>query len=165
MNNGAHGEPIHFPFRKYRLSSYRLPKSEAKVVRQRDTGLWMLLQKDTSPWHQSGSNTDPRVDPPAIAMFGLACHVAELEENLKAFSATAGLVGSVNRHFGNLREAIDDPSPELIEPVVGRLCDQLQAVCEAQPDLSDKCIDLQREMQEFAARFSEESVPDDELPF
>jgi hypothetical protein len=121
--------------------------------------------KDTSPWHQSGSNTDPRVDPPAIAMFGLACHVAELEENLKAFSATAGLVGSVNRHFGNLREAIDHPSPELIEPVVGRLCDQLQAVCEAQPDLSDKCIDLQREMQEFAARFSEESVPDDELPF
>jgi hypothetical protein len=119
----------------------------------------------SSVWQQSASNTDPRTTSPLIVLFGLACHVAELEQDLKTLSDTPDLAGSVNHYFGNLRNVIDTPSPELIEPVVARFCEQLQIVGDTHPQLSEKCLDLQRQSRELAVRFSEAFEPDDELPF
>ena len=119
----------------------------------------------SSVWQQSASNTDPRTASPLIVLFGIACHVAELEQDLKALSNAAELAGSLNYHFGNLRNVVDTPSPELITPVVGRFCEQIQTVCDAHPELSEKCLDLQRQSRNLAVRFSEAFEPDDELPF
>jgi hypothetical protein len=118
-----------------------------------------------SPWQQSGTSTDLRADPPPMVLFGLACRVAELEQSLKSLPDAGKLVGSVNRHFSNLRDVVDDPSPELIEPVVERFCEQLQSVCDGQPELSEKCADLQRQSREFAAQFSEDCEPEDDVPY
>lgn len=119
----------------------------------------------SSVWQRSASNNEPRTASPLIALFGMACHVAELEQDLKTLSDTSDLASSVNHHFGNLRKVIDTPSSELIAPVVGRFCEQLQLVCDAYPELSDKCLDLQRQFRELAVRLSEAFEPDDELPF
>ncbi len=52
-----------------------------------------------------------------------------------------------------------------VQPVVARFCEQLQIVCDAHPELSEKCLDLQRQSRELALRFAEVFEPDDELPF
>ena len=75
---------------------------------------------------------------------------------------------SLNRHFGNLRTALQDAGPALVGPVVERFCEELRAVSDARADLSAKCADLERQLREFAARLSGEEEPfdwEDDIPF
>ena len=118
-----------------------------------------------SVWARSLSHRAARDEPPSITLFGIGCHVAELGEDLKASPDTASLAHDLNRHFGNLRAAIGDPAPALVEPVVERFCDELHAVTEIRSDLAEKCADLERQLNEFAARLSAGGDWDDDLPF
>jgi hypothetical protein len=121
--------------------------------------------ESSSIWQSSMSAADPRRQPPSIALFGIGSHLAELGEDLKASPETEPLVQTLNRQFGNLRAAIGDPAPALVEPVVQRFCSELDSVAEARPDLGPKCADLERQLTELAAHLSAEEDPDDDLPF
>ncbi len=116
-------------------------------------------------WQRSLSSDDNVNEPPHIALFGIGAHVAELGVDLKASAFAAPLVQTLNRHFGNLRDALTDPSSSLVEPVVERFCEELDSVTEALPELAAKCADLQRQLNDFAARLSCEGSGSDDIPF
>ena len=118
-----------------------------------------------SVWTRSLASADLCDGPPSIMLFGIGCHLAELDEDLTASPDTAPLAQGLNRQFGNLRAAIGDPAPALVGPVVERFCEELHAVSEARSDLAEKCADLERQLNEFAARLSAGGDWDDGLPF
>ena len=112
-----------------------------------------------SIWTKSYSNPDARGSSPFIRLFGIGCHVAELGSDLKTLPDTRALVESLNRQFGNLQAALEDPSASLLESVAERFCQELAAAAEAHPDLAEKCADLERQLREFAADVSGDEVP------
>ncbi len=121
--------------------------------------------ESSSVWQRSFSNPDEQHEPPSIRLFGIGSHVAELAVDLNASPHTASFARSLNRHFGNLRAAIGDSSPALVEPVVQRFCEELHSVTEARADLADKCADLERQLNELAARLSLDEDWHGDLPF
>ena len=100
---------------------------------------------------------------PAEWLFGIGCCLAELGGNLKENAAASDLVPALNRQFGNLREVLSTVSPELLEPVVERFCQELGTAVELRPDLDSKCQDLERQLRELVASLQER--PDEDLPF
>ncbi len=119
-------------------------------------------------WTRTFSGNDPGSEPLSIQVFGIGAHVAELGVDLKESSATRPYMESLNRHFGNLRAALQDAGPALVGPVVERFCEELRAISDARADLSAKCADLERQLREFAARLSGEEEPFDwenDIPF
>jgi hypothetical protein len=115
-----------------------------------------------SIWTQSFSNPDANDESPFVRLFGIGCHVAELGSDLKKLPDTRALAESLNRQFGNLRSALEDPSASLLPAVVERFCQELGAAAEARADLAEKCADLERQLREFAASASGE---EDDIPF
>jgi hypothetical protein len=107
-----------------------------------------------SIWTRSLSNPDASEDSPWVRVFGLGCHVAELVSDLKAPPGAAAFAESLGRCFGNLRDAIENPSGALLEPVVERFCQELDAAAEARVDLAPKCADLEHQLREFAKMMS-----------
>ena len=144
---------------------------EEKERKRREAGVpdeappWDDHEESPSPWCRSISNPDAGSEPPSIALFGIGSHVAELGVDLKDSPETAPLAPRLNGQFGNLRAAISDPAPALVEPVVERFCEELDSVSEARPDLAAKCADLQRQLHQFAARVSDEPEWDEDIPF
>ena len=146
---------------------FRRCEEERKL---REAGLiddpWRGDEADSpSVWRHSLTSPDLCDEPPSIVLFGIGAHLAELDEDLAASPDSAPLAEGLNRQFGNLRAAIGDPAPALVEPVVARFCEELQAAAEARSDLAEKCADLERQLSEFAARLSPEEDRDDDLPF
>jgi hypothetical protein len=92
-----------------------------------------------------------------------AGHLAELICDLKQSSAepAAPLVSSLNRCFGNLREAIADSSACLIDPVVARFRQDLDDVVELIPAAADKVADLERQLEGLLQCFAAEPVPNE----
>ena len=107
-----------------------------------------------SIWTRSTSNPDASEDSPWVRVFGLGCHVAELVSDLKAPPGATAFAESLGRCFGNLRDAIENPSGALLEPVVERFCQELDAAAEARVDLAPKCADLEHQLREFAKMMS-----------
>ena len=153
--------------RRYEESARRY---EEERERRRAAG---LPEEDALPWDDtpgasiwktSFSQVDPQVDPPQIVLFGIGSHLAELGQDLKASPETAELAASLNRQFGNVQAALEDPTAALVEPVVSKFCQELQSVAELRPELAEKCADLEDMLQQLAARLVDE--PDDapELP-
>jgi hypothetical protein len=114
-----------------------------------------------SIWQRSF--VDARVDDtgPWMRLFAIGCRLAELDVDVKTSPDTAGFVKSLGRHFGNLRSAVDAPSPALLEPVTERFRQELHELAEVRPDLAAKCADLDRELRELAAALD----PDIDAPF
>lgn len=122
-----------------------------------------------SVWQASYVNPDVVIDSPAMALFGLGAHLAELTQNLKD-AGKQQFVDDLNRDFGNLRDAVQHPSFALVDPVVEKMCDTLVAASDAQPPLTAKCDDLERQLKDFARRLGgapleDEELDDEEIPF
>ncbi len=86
--------------------------------------------------------------------------------------ATAGLIDQLNRDFGNLREVLTGAeaalSESLLEPVLTRFAETLDAVAVARPDLDPKCGELFAKLKNFLEPPNPElpdSFPDDGMPF
>jgi len=127
---------------------------------------WPGAEADSpSVWRHSFTSPDVGGQPPSIVLFGIGSHLAELGEDLAASPETAPIAQSLNRQFGNLRAAIGDPGVALVEPVIARFCEELQAAVEVRPDLAEKCADLERQLHEFAARLAPEEDWEEDLPF
>jgi hypothetical protein len=78
-----------------------------------------------------------------------AC-LAELTHDLKDAGAGREAMGALNRAFGNLREAVQDPGGALVNPVVDSMGNTPADVADAHPALAAKCADLERQLQTFA---------------
>ncbi len=124
-----------------------------------DASPWDEEAGSPSIWTKSYSNPEAPGSSPFIRLFGIGCHVAELGSDLKTLPDTRALVESLNRQFGNLQAALEDPSASLLESVAERFCQELAAAAEAHPDLAEKCADLERQLREFAADVSGDEVP------
>ena len=74
-------------------------------------------------------------------------------------------IDTLNGDFRSLREAVADPSGSFVDPVVWRFGEHLASISELRPELSAKCKDLERQLDEFARRLSGEPEMDDEIPF
>jgi hypothetical protein len=58
----------------------------------------------------------------------------------------------LSRDFGNLREVVqssETTADSLVEPVLDRFCETLDAVSAAWPELQDQCLDLQERLRRF----------------
>jgi hypothetical protein len=114
-------------------------------------------------WQRSFSRAEPD-SPPSIMLFGIGSHLSELIEDLRSSEAFPA-ADTLNRQFGNLRDAMDDESGSLVDPVVARFCDELHSVGESHPDLEAKCADLQRQLHLLTARVSGEPPTDEDIPY
>lgn len=117
-----------------------------------------------SVWQTSYVNPDFATNSPTLNLFGLGTHLAELTQNLKD-AAEQQFVDDLNRDFGNLRDATENASLALIDPVVEKMCDTLVAVTDAHPALTPKCDDLERQLKDFAQRMIGTPLDDEEIPF
>lgn len=120
--------------------------------------------KTTPLWTRSCSQQDPNA-PVGLALFGIGAHLAELTQDIKDAGGNQEFIDSLNRDFGNLREAFSQPEAPLAEPVTDRFCESLQALADAQPKLWAKCNDLERQIRELTRRILRLPELDEELPF
>jgi hypothetical protein len=107
-----------------------------------------LLQ---SPWQKEfwGEGSQDATNSPEFQLVAIAACLAELGLDLKGSADSAPKVRILNRHFGNLREVARQRANTLLRPVVDKVCDELQEVAEIRPDLLEKCLDLQRRLDDF----------------
>jgi hypothetical protein len=136
---------------------------EAEESGNSQTGLWS--RSYSAPATEDEIPASP-VAP--MGLFGIASHLAELVADLKAGAddhetAQEG-VDVLNRHFGNLRTALDEGQGELIEPIVSRFCDELEFLGMARPDLFAKCQELQIRVRDWHARLFRRPLMGD-IPF
>ncbi len=117
-----------------------------------------------SIWQRSFVAEDT-ADSPAMAMFGIGAHLAELTQELKDAGAAQATIDDLNRGFGNLRDAVADPSAALVEPVIERMTESLMALADFHLALADKCADLERQIGVCGRRLTEPSGDDGDLPF
>ena len=115
-------------------------------------------------WQRSFGNSRSG-DSPEVILFGLGAHLAELVVDLRTSDGSQNWIDSLNRDYGNLREAAADPSSSLVGPVVATFSEHLTDVAGFRPDLNAKCSDLERQINDFARRLSGEPVMDDDIPF
>lgn len=121
--------------------------------------------KPPSVWQRSFVAENPIGGPPSLAVFAIGAHLSELTQDLKDAGAAQDAIDALNRAFGNLGDAVKDPSAALVEPVIERLIETLAAVAEAHPALAEKCTDLERQLGTFTRRLTAEPWEDGELPF
>jgi hypothetical protein len=111
-------------------------------------------------WRSSYSAPDALEQSPAIALFGLAAHLAELTGDLKNAAAEQSAIDDLGRDFGNLQGVIQNPAPDLIDPVTSKICAALTRTADRFPPLAEKCADLERQLLAYARRLTgEEDVP------
>lgn len=87
-----------------------------------------------------------------VATFSFAAMIGELNQDIREIESDAGeastQVQMLNRLLGNLREALSG-SPELIDPTLERLVDELAELAQSYPSLTEKCNDLATRLEEF----------------
>lgn len=107
----------------------------------------------STPWMASYRIDDMSDVPLGLRLFGLGCHLAELIVQLRGGadrSATppeiGHLIDQLNRDFGNLRDILQQPGPELaaalFDPVIDCFGDTLSRVATTRADLAAKCESL-----------------------
>ena len=89
-----------------------------------------------------------------MRIFAIGSNLAELIVDLKEPSENRPLIDQLNRDFGNLREVSDsmESAEAIVEPVVNRFCETLDAVTPSAADLQEKCTDLQSRLRRFSNR-------------
>ena len=140
-----------------------------------------------SVWSRSFSLADSPDVPLGIRLFGIGSHTAELIADLrepprKNASPTGHerpdtvdpqpRIDQLNRDFGNFREVLTGAeaalAESLLEPVLARFTETLDAVAADRPDLVPKCGALAAMLEYFLEPprpYQPNSFPDDGLPF
>ena len=121
--------------------------------------------EESSPVWQRSFGYRRKSDSPVDNVFGIGAHLAELIVDLREAGESQDSIDTLNGDFRSLREAVADPSGSFVDPVVWRFGEHLASISELRPELSAKCKDLERQLNEFARRLSGEPEMDDEIPF
>ncbi|MHB8970911.1 MAG: hypothetical protein ACYC3X_05455 [Pirellulaceae bacterium] len=106
--------------------------------------------EDSSRWTASYRVDDTAEVPLGVRLFGLGCRLAELIVQLRGGAdrsatppETQQLINQLNRDFGNLREILQQPGPELAAALFGPVIDcfgeTLARVATVRADLAAKC--------------------------
>jgi hypothetical protein len=119
----------------------------------------------SSIWRRSYAAPDALEQSPELALFGLGAHLAELTQDLKDAGAEQCIIDTLNRDFGNLRDLIQNPAAELVDPVTGKMIEALATIAESYPVLADKCADLEKQLCAFAERLGSSAFDDEDVPF
>ena len=112
-------------------------------------------------------------------MFGIGCHLAELIIGLRGDAdreatppETQRNIDQLNRDFGNLRELLQSSDSSLaealIDPVLSRFAETLDAVATERPDLALQCQSITKRSRRAAEpAFPEPTwdAGDSEIPF
>jgi hypothetical protein len=111
-------------------------------------------------------------DFPAMRVFAIGSNLAELIVDVKEPTEDRRLIDQLSRDFGNLREIAGSAEfgGALLEPVIDRFCETLEAVAATREDLREKCDDLAARVRRFAEPPTEEDTEpevfdDDDVPF
>jgi len=137
----------------------------------------------TAVWSRSFATGDFEI-PLGVRVFDWGCRLAELIVDLRAGADRAATspaaqseIDLLNRHFGNLREVLQsgemsdadaERAAALMEPVLERFVETLNAVATAHRVLSPKCDSLIEELREFfdpPAVASDWGVGESGMPF
>jgi len=130
-------------------------------------------------WSRSFSVKDSADVPLGIRVFGVGCRLAELIVGLRAGADRETAppeaqrhMDQLNRDFGNLRELLHSSDSSLadalIDPVLQRFTDTLDAVATDRTDLALQCESLTDELQKLLNPPPAEETPDSgdpEIPF
>ena len=85
---------------------------------------------------------------------GIGGCLGEIITDLKEKPDTRPLIDRLNRQFANLRDVAPELSGALVDPVIQRLCDELDEVGGTHSDLAAKCEDLEEQLRDFASYLS-----------
>jgi hypothetical protein len=122
-------------------------------------------------WDQSASDADTAQLSPAVTLFSLGAHLAELIQNLKDAGAEQQVIDGLNHAFANLRDVEQNHDTALVEPVAQAMSELVADVAESRATLADDCEDLERQLLEFTGRLMAErsevegEEDDDDPPF
>jgi hypothetical protein len=156
--------------REYEEFSRRLEEKEAERKR---LGVEYPQGPADSVWQRSFGGPDVPGVPLSLRLFGIGSMLAELILDLKQPVEDRPLIDRLRQAFGNLREVVASVDgglgTALLEPVLERFCETVDAVEAGRPDLQPKCADLQGRLRRFLDPVDPEphfDLPDDEdLPF
>jgi hypothetical protein len=106
--------------------------------------------EDSSVWMTNCRVDDTPDVPLGLRIFSLGCRLAELITRLRSGAVrldtppeTQRLIDQLNRDFGNLREILQQPGPELaaalFEPVIDRFVETLAHVASTRADVAAIC--------------------------
>lgn len=92
-----------------------------------------------------------RFDPKTVlAVMQFGFDLADVIAELRKSPESQPLAESLHRHYGNLRETVENKLSELREPVTDRFGNELHAVAAARADLAAKCEQLAKQLKSFA---------------
>ena len=109
-----------------------------------------------SPWQRS-FNPSHAADSAPVALFRVGACLAEVIDDLRRAGPETDArhwIDLLNRDFGNLRDAAADPASSLVEPVASDFGEHLLDLSDVWPALTDKCLDLERQLRTFARRLT-----------
>jgi hypothetical protein len=152
--------------REYEEFNRRFAEKEAERKR---LGVEYPQAPSDPVWQRSFGGPDSPGVPLSLRLFDVGSMLAELIYELKRPVEDRALIDQLRRAFGNLREVVGSGDAALLEPVLDRFCEAVDAVAAARENLSPKCADLQRRLRRFLEPVDPEphfDLPDDEdLPF
>lgn len=117
--------------------------------------------------------------PLEVRLFGVGCLLAGLIVEIRGTSDLAAPspdaqqhIDRLNRDFGNLRDVLQKIDPDranaLVDPVIVRFVESLDAVAVAHPDFAEQCEALTNTLSRFLNPASPDTLSDfddDEFPF
>lgn len=109
------------------------------------------LRLHPSVWQRSYVNWDELETLPSesaieIMLFGIGGHLAELGLDLEDAPEGEKLAQALRRDFTDLRHALRTDSEVLVEDCLQKLREDLAEIATATPQLVDKCVDLQSQL-------------------
>jgi hypothetical protein len=146
---------------------------EEKEAERKRLGLDDPPMSSGSVWQRSFAAPEAAGGPPSLRLFTVGSMLAELIVDLKQPVEDRSLIDGLRQAFGNLRAVVSSGDgthgAALLEPVLDRLWEAVEAVAATRDDLRPKCADLQQQLR----RFLEPSDPgphfqppdDEDVPF
>lgn len=120
---------------------------------------------DDVPFEPSGF-VDFEEEPPLyVSLFELGARLAEVIAAVREQDDCSELVDALNRRFDNLRDVLQQEDEALLEPVVSRLCEELQCAADVSPGVAEECADLEHWLRRIAEEGLFDPPDDDDFPF
>jgi hypothetical protein len=156
--------------REYEEFNRRFEEKEAERKR---LGVDHPQTNSGSVWQRNFAAPEPVGVPLSLQLFGVGSMLAELIVDLKQPAEDRPLIERLRHAFGNLRAVVSSGDGTcgagLLEPVLARLSETVDAVAATREDLRPKCADLQQHLRRFLEPGDPEThfqLPDDDdVPF
>jgi hypothetical protein len=110
-------------------------------------------------WKRALTETDLFESPP-LNMFAVGAQLAELISLIKQAPSVAGaaLIDTLNRDFGNLRQAVRGEDSALLEPVIACFQRNLEELDTLRPDLAAKSLGLRGKLDRWLRFLAEDET-------